>query len=203
MLQSVPCQSWWYCHPTRSKFRCMRSSYIAADVDRRTKHYESHYSKGWCIDQPMPADRSSRLYSTHHHPTLTEMSVAFQSPNSSFRKSKGHVLTKNRKKAHIRTKHIDVEGTVYITFSPDGLLIHESISWDGEKDVTRVVLLPADSGEENAEGGSSGIGDRAEGKGEVDGGCRERDVDEMTREGEERPADYQPSAVIPQKRCRS
>ncbi|KAF9030596.1 hypothetical protein BDZ89DRAFT_1132340 [Hymenopellis radicata] len=129
-----------------------------------------------------------------------------QKPSSFFRKSKGHMLIKNRKKARIRTQHIDVEGTVHITFSPDGLLIHESISWDGEKDVTRVVLMPTDPDEENAEESSSGSGDggaRVEGEGNVGGGSQDRDGGVEGTEGEEHHADYQPSAVVPRKRRRS
>ncbi len=58
-----------------------------------------------------------------------------------FSKAKGHQETKKRNAA---TQHIDDEGTVEISFFKDGFLLRESVSWDGETDTTRVVLLPAD-----------------------------------------------------------
>ncbi|KAF9030585.1 hypothetical protein BDZ89DRAFT_1037908 [Hymenopellis radicata] len=73
---------------------------------------------------------------------------ALKSPNKLFQQAKGHMVMKNRGNQRIPTRHVDLEGTVNISFTHDGdtpgLIIRESISWDGETDTTRFVPCPVE-----------------------------------------------------------
>ncbi|KAF9014354.1 hypothetical protein BDZ89DRAFT_1142391 [Hymenopellis radicata] len=87
------------------------------------------------------SDRHSRQTIDHPRDQVASDPQYQCRPQLAFPQAQRMHADEGSKKAHIPTQHIDIEGTVHITFSPDGLLIHESISWDElEKDVSVLCL---------------------------------------------------------------